>query len=101
MRGAGSLILRCHRERRSVRSADSGGTWGAVAASTLSSSLAVPAMVAEAGTRASKRFLDFFADDDALTARPGTAILRARAGLLAISEALTEHAVYFNALAPR
>jgi uncharacterized membrane protein YccC len=39
--------------------------------------------------------------DDALTARPGTAILRARAGLLAISEALTEHATYFNALAPR
>jgi uncharacterized membrane protein YccC len=39
--------------------------------------------------------------DDALTARPGTAILRARAGLLAISEALTEHAAYFDALAPR
>ncbi len=38
--------------------------------------------------------------DDALTARPGTAILRARAGLLAISEALTEHAPYFNALEP-
>lgn len=37
--------------------------------------------------------------DDALTARPGAAILRARAGLLAISEALTEHAKYFNALA--
>ena len=35
--------------------------------------------------------------DDALTARPGTAILRARAGLLAISEALTEHAAYFDA----
>ena len=39
--------------------------------------------------------------DDALTARPGTAILRARAGLLAISEALTEHSSYFNAVAPR
>ena len=38
--------------------------------------------------------------DDALTARPGTAILRARAGLLAISEALTEHAEYFDAVAP-
>jgi uncharacterized membrane protein YccC len=38
--------------------------------------------------------------DDALTARPGTAILRARAGLLAVSEALTEHAAYFNALGP-
>ena len=37
--------------------------------------------------------------DAALTERPGTAILRARAGLLAISEALTEHAAYFNALA--
>ena len=33
----------------------------AVTTATLSSSLAVPAMVAEAGTRASKRFLDFFA----------------------------------------
>ena len=39
--------------------------------------------------------------DDALTARPGTAILRARAGLLVISEALTEHAAYFDAVAPR
>jgi uncharacterized membrane protein YccC len=39
--------------------------------------------------------------DYALAARPGMAILRARAGLLAISEALTEHAAYFNALAPR
>jgi uncharacterized membrane protein YccC len=38
--------------------------------------------------------------DDALTARPGTAILRARTGLLAISEALTEHAVYFDAIEP-
>jgi integrase/recombinase XerD len=33
----------------------------AVSASTLRSSLAVPAMVANAGNRASKRFLDFFA----------------------------------------
>ena len=39
--------------------------------------------------------------DDALAARPGTAILQARAGLLAISEALTEHAEYFDAVAPR
>ena len=38
--------------------------------------------------------------DDALTARSGTAILRARAGLLAISEALTEHAAYFDTVAP-
>ncbi len=38
--------------------------------------------------------------DEALAARPGTAILRARAGLLAISEALTEHAAYFEAVAP-
>jgi uncharacterized membrane protein YccC len=35
--------------------------------------------------------------DAALTARPGTVILSARAALLAISEALTEHAAYFNA----
>jgi hypothetical protein len=38
--------------------------------------------------------------DDALTVRPGTPILRARAGLLAISEALTEHAAYFEEVAP-
>jgi hypothetical protein len=38
--------------------------------------------------------------DDALTARPGTAILRARAGLLAISGAFMEHAAYFDAEAP-
>jgi uncharacterized membrane protein YccC len=38
--------------------------------------------------------------DDALMARPGTAILRPRAGLLAISEALNEHAAYFDAVAP-
>jgi uncharacterized membrane protein YccC len=38
--------------------------------------------------------------DDALTARPGTAILRARAALLAISEALTEHAAYFDTVTP-
>ena len=38
--------------------------------------------------------------DDALAARPGTAILQARAGLLAISEAFTEHAEYFDAVAP-
>ena len=39
--------------------------------------------------------------DVALTARPGMAMLRARAGLLAISEALSEHAAYFDAIAPR
>jgi uncharacterized membrane protein YccC len=38
--------------------------------------------------------------DVALTARPGTATLRAHAGLLAISEAFTEHAAYFDAVAP-
>jgi uncharacterized membrane protein YccC len=38
--------------------------------------------------------------DDVLTAQPGTAILRARTGLLAISEAFTEHAAYFDAVAP-
>ena len=38
--------------------------------------------------------------DDALSARPGTAILQARGGLLAISEALSEHAAYFDAVAP-
>jgi len=38
--------------------------------------------------------------DDALMARPGAAILRARAGLLAISEALNEHAAYFDSVAP-
>jgi hypothetical protein len=38
--------------------------------------------------------------DDAPAVRPDTAILRARAGLLAISEALTEHAAYFDAAAP-
>jgi hypothetical protein len=32
-----------------------------VTTSTLHSSLAVPAMIAEAGDRASRRFLDFFA----------------------------------------
>jgi uncharacterized membrane protein YccC len=37
--------------------------------------------------------------DEALAARPGTAILQARAGLLAISEALSEHAAYFDAAA--
>ena len=33
----------------------------AVGTSTLSSSLIVPAMIAEAGDRAARRFLDFFA----------------------------------------
>ncbi|HEX4261196.1 MAG TPA: FUSC family protein, partial [Acetobacteraceae bacterium] len=37
--------------------------------------------------------------DVALAARPGTAALRGHAGLLAISEALTEHAAYFDAVA--
>ena len=34
--------------------------------------------------------------DNALTARRGAAILRARTGLLAISEALIERAAYFD-----
>jgi uncharacterized membrane protein YccC len=38
--------------------------------------------------------------DDTLTARPDTASLRVRAGLLAISEALAEHPAYFDAVAP-
>jgi site-specific recombinase XerD len=38
-----------------------GDTAAAVATSTLSSSLVVPSMIAEAGNRAAKRFLDFFA----------------------------------------
>jgi uncharacterized membrane protein YccC len=38
--------------------------------------------------------------DDALAARPGTAILQARGGLLVISEALGEHPAYFDAVAP-
>jgi uncharacterized membrane protein YccC len=37
--------------------------------------------------------------DDALAGQPGTAVLRARGGLLAVSEAFTEHAAYFNAVA--
>ena len=37
--------------------------------------------------------------DVALTAQPGTAALRGHAGLLAISEAFTEHAAYFDAVA--
>jgi uncharacterized membrane protein YccC len=38
--------------------------------------------------------------DEALAARPGTAALRARSTILAMSEALTEHATYFDAEAP-
>jgi uncharacterized membrane protein YccC len=38
--------------------------------------------------------------DEALAARPGGAALRARSGILAMSEALTEHAAYFGAGAP-
>jgi uncharacterized membrane protein YccC len=38
--------------------------------------------------------------DDALGARPGTAALRARGLILAISEALTQHAAYFDAGEP-
>jgi uncharacterized membrane protein YccC len=38
--------------------------------------------------------------DVALAARPGTAALRGHAGLLAISEAFTEHAAYFDTAAP-
>jgi hypothetical protein len=38
--------------------------------------------------------------DDALAARSGAAILQARGGLLAISDALSEHAAYFDSAAP-
>src|SRR5271156_500201 len=38
--------------------------------------------------------------DDALAARPGAAALRARSSILAMSEALTQHAAYFDAGAP-
>ena len=38
--------------------------------------------------------------DEALAARPGTAALRARSTILAMSEALTQHAAYFDAEAP-
>jgi hypothetical protein len=34
--------------------------------------------------------------DDALAARPSTAALRARARILAMTEALTQHAAYFE-----
>jgi hypothetical protein len=39
--------------------------------------------------------------DEALAARPGAAALRARGSILAMSEALTQHAAYFEAGAPR
>jgi uncharacterized membrane protein YccC len=39
--------------------------------------------------------------DEALAARPGAAALRARSSILAMSEALTQHAAYFDAEAPR
>jgi uncharacterized membrane protein YccC len=38
---------------------------------------------------------------EALAARPGVAALRARSSILAMSEALTQNAAYFNAEAPR
>jgi uncharacterized membrane protein YccC len=38
--------------------------------------------------------------DEALASRPGAAALRARASILAMSEALTQHAAYFDAGAP-
>ena len=38
--------------------------------------------------------------DEALAARPGAAALRARSTILAMSEALTQHAAYFDAEAP-
>jgi uncharacterized membrane protein YccC len=38
--------------------------------------------------------------DDALASRPGPAALRARGSILAMSEALTQHAAYFDAGAP-
>ena len=39
--------------------------------------------------------------DEVLAARPGVAALRARSSILAMSEALTQHAAYFDAGAPR
>ncbi len=38
--------------------------------------------------------------DEALASRPGAAVLRARGSILAMSEALTQHAAYFDAGAP-
>ena len=38
--------------------------------------------------------------DDALAARSGTAALRARGTILALTEVLTQHAAYFDAGAP-
>ena len=38
--------------------------------------------------------------DEALAARPGAAALRARSSILAMSEALTQHAAYFGAGPP-
>ena len=58
------------------------------------------ALKALAGGNSAAAVAKFANLDDALTARPGTAILQARAGLLAVSEALTEHAAYFDAVAP-
>jgi uncharacterized membrane protein YccC len=58
------------------------------------------ALAALAGGNSAAAVARFANLDDALTARPGTAILRARAGLLVISEALIEHAAFFDAVAP-
>jgi hypothetical protein len=38
--------------------------------------------------------------DEALAARPGITALRGRGSILAMSEALTQHAAYFDAGAP-
>jgi hypothetical protein len=38
--------------------------------------------------------------DDALAARPGTAALRTRGSILALTEVLTQHAAYFEAGEP-
>jgi len=38
--------------------------------------------------------------DEALASRPGAAVFRARGSILAMSEALTQHAAYFDAQAP-
>jgi hypothetical protein len=38
--------------------------------------------------------------NEALAARPGAAALRARSGMLAMSEAFTQHVTYFDAEAP-
>jgi uncharacterized membrane protein YccC len=58
---------------------------------------ALEAMARGAGAMAIARLARL---DEALAARPGAAALRARSSILAMSEALTQHAAYFDAGAP-